>query len=861
MNAAAHAERTQRELGIRADDIHRWIDGLFDADGFAHFLRAGRTPGYDPYDHRKFRHCAEALMEAYEEFEGRYTREQIRSVFERHVRDDYDGYLPRRVDFENGTFVERYHETGAVPQQEPILSATELTDYFRDQHARNAAAQRLSPAIGFYLRIALPTLVAFVLFVSTTFLAIIPAYRNTMQNQKRQLIRELTAVAASEINYFVRQQQAGALSLPEAQALAVEDIRAMRYGREGRDYFWITDMHPTMIMHPYREELGGEDLTTYRDSGQQGSKRVFVELAQLVRKQGEGYLQYRWQMPGTKSAPVPKLSYVTGIPEWGWIVGTGIYLDDVQAEVARLTTGLQAFFALVSLGLTLLLASVIWQSRRIERLRLRAERGLREAKDRYRALVEVSNEGYLLQIDGATVYANRAVQRLLGRDEEALLGRPLSDLLDTVITASDDDINHLKQLDQATAPSRQFSAQLQADHGDPHDVTIATSRIFLSEKVGQIITFRSAARNAASPTLELFDATSAAGEQPLPDAIRATVASIEQGSGEGDIVQALSRLPGLIHQSGRQGLPAALLRTSIGAAFDAAVERTLELSLADLGTPPVAFAFLCLGSNARHEMTMYSDQDNALVFADVPAAELDGTRRRLLQLADRVCSKLNQAGYPYCPGGLLASNPKWCLSVSEWRQRLLGSVQSGESAAALDLHVLLDMRCGYGDVALMQTVRDAVAAAIAAAPAVLPQLAAQALQVKLPAGLLRGHGRHRARSFNIKDALKPMETFARLYAARHNLDAVTTLGRIDALEQAGHLAPETARDIRYAFNALWQLRLNNQLAAGLSLRTDLDAMDVDQLGGIERRNLRNVMTAIAGFQRKLSYDFCGGDAR
>jgi CBS domain-containing protein len=121
--------------------------------------------------------------------------------------------------------------------------------------------------------------------------------------------------------------------------------------------------------------------------------------------------------------------------------------------------------------------------------------------------------------------------------------------------------------------------------------------------------------------------------------------------------------------------------------------------------------------------------------------------------------------------------------------------------------------------------------------------------------------RRRARSFNIKDALKPMETFARLYAARHNLAAVTTLGRIDALEQAGHLPPETARDIRYAFNALWQLRLNNQLAAGLSLRTDLDAMDVDQLGGIERRNLRNVMTAIAGFQRKLSYDFCGGDAR
>jgi CBS domain-containing protein len=861
MNTAQHAARTQQALGIRADDIHRWIDGLFDAEGFAHFLRAGRTPDYDPYDHRKFRHCTEALEEAYQEFEGVYSRDQIRGVFELHVRDDYDGYLPRRADFENGTFVERYHESGTPLEQEPILSSAELGDYFKNQHERNAAAQRISPAIGFYLRIALPTLIAFVLFILTTFFAIIPAYRNTMQNQKRQLIRELTAVAASEINYFVTRQQAGSLSLGEAKRLAAEDIRAMRYGSEGKDYFWITDMHPTMIMHPYRPELQGKDLTTYRDSGLQGSKQLFVELAELVRQQGEGYLQYRWQMPGTKSVPVPKLSYVTGIPEWGWIVGTGIYLNDVQLEVARLTTGLQTFFVLVSLGLTLLLTSVIWQSRRIERQRLRAERGLREAKDRYRALVEASNEGYLLQIDGATVYANRALQRLLGQDEASLLGLPLTSLLDKTITASQDDMAHLRQLSEGAAGSRQFTAKLHTRTGDTHDVTIATSRIFLSEKVGQLISFRLAARNSASPALEMFEATRGTGEQELPVAIREAVATIEQGNGEGDIVLALSRLPGLIHHSSLQGVAPALLRESIGATFDAAVERTLALALDSQGTPPVPFAFLCLGSNARHEMTMYSDQDNALVFADVPAAQLDATRRQFLKLADQVCSKLNQAGYPYCPGGLLASNPKWCLSVTEWRKRIFASAQSGKAAATLDLHVLLDMRCGYGDVALMQHVRQAMHAAIAGAPAILPQLAGQALQYKPPTGRLRERGRTRTGTFNIKDALKAMETVARLYAARAGIEEVTTLRRLDALEASDVLSADITRDIRYAFNALWHLRLNNQLVAGLSLRTDLDEMELDRLGGIERRNLRNVLAAIASFQRKLSYDFCGGEGR
>ena len=82
------------------------------------------------------------------------------------------------------------------------------------------------------------------------------------------------------------------------------------------------------------------------------------------------------------------------------------------------------------------------------------------------------------------------------------------------------------------------------------------------------------------------------------------------------------------------------------------------------GRPAAPFAFISLGSNARHEMTMFSDQDNALIFEDVPKERLPETRRQFLALADDVCGKLKQAGYPYCPGGIMAANPTWCISIS-----------------------------------------------------------------------------------------------------------------------------------------------------------------------------------------------------
>ncbi|HEY5621489.1 MAG TPA: cache domain-containing protein, partial [Pontiella sp.] len=385
MKLSTHADRSEKQVGIRAEDIHAWIDGFFDAESFNHFVRTGRRHGFNPYSHRKYRHCAEALKDAYREFDGTYTREQIRAVFECHLSDDYDGFIPLQEDFANGMFAEKYHEEDEL---EKILSEAELSEYFKGMSGRKKRADRMRLSSGFYWRVVWPMVIAGILFASSAFTIIVPVFRSSMMNQKREMIRELTATAVSAVQFYVHQEQSGMLGLEDAQRLAAAEVAELRYGDEQKDYFWITDMHPHMVMHPYRPELIGLDLTHYTDRENRSGKRIFFDAVEMVRDNGEGYLEYLWQWKDDPSRAEPKLSFVRAVPEWGWIIGTGIYIHDVEAEIGKLSRRLLAADGIIAVLLAGLMVSVLVQSRRIEMDRTRAEAGLREAKDRYRALVE-----------------------------------------------------------------------------------------------------------------------------------------------------------------------------------------------------------------------------------------------------------------------------------------------------------------------------------------------------------------------------------------------------------------------------------------------------------------------------------------
>ncbi len=263
----------------------------------------------------------------------------------------------------------------------------------------------------FFLRIILPTLLAFIMFTISFFTFIIPSFEENLLRSKREMITELTNSAWSILKDFNSEYEAGSMTLEKAKKEGIAVIKNLRYGEENKDYFWITDEYPTMVMHPYRPELDSTDLSEYSDPS---GKKLFVEFVKVVKNDGRGYVDYMWQWKDDSTRIVPKLSFVKEFRPWGWIIGTGIYIEDVKDEIARLTGNL----IYVSLGILFLVGLSLFyigrQSFKIEHERQDAEEGLRESESKYRALVEASTDGLIMILEGEIVYANNALLDILG---------------------------------------------------------------------------------------------------------------------------------------------------------------------------------------------------------------------------------------------------------------------------------------------------------------------------------------------------------------------------------------------------------------------------------------------------------------
>lgn len=166
---------------------------------------------------------------------------------------------------------------------------------------------------------------------------------------KSEKTEHVVQSAAGILKHFHGLESAGSLSREEAQKQAMEVIRGLRY--DGQEYFWINDQTPVMLMHPMNAKLEGQNLSGFKDPD---GKALFNEMVAITRSQGAGQVDYRWPKPGA-SDPVPKISYVELFQPWGWIIGSGVYVDDVQAEFR--TQALKAMS--IGLLIALLLAALV----------------------------------------------------------------------------------------------------------------------------------------------------------------------------------------------------------------------------------------------------------------------------------------------------------------------------------------------------------------------------------------------------------------------------------------------------------------------------------------------------------------------
>jgi methyl-accepting chemotaxis protein len=167
---------------------------------------------------------------------------------------------------------------------------------------------------------------------------------DALVHERRLGLAQINDNSVAILNKYHKMEQDGTLTREEAQERAKDVIGAMRYEPDG--YMWINDMQPAMVMHPIKPELNGKDLSQNKDPN---GKFLFVEFVNTVKAGQEGFVDYYWPKPGFEE-PVEKLSHVIGFQPWGWVIGTGVYSDDLAALFRQTAIQYGVLIALALIG-------------------------------------------------------------------------------------------------------------------------------------------------------------------------------------------------------------------------------------------------------------------------------------------------------------------------------------------------------------------------------------------------------------------------------------------------------------------------------------------------------------------------------
>lgn len=194
-------------------------------------------------------------------------------------------------------------------------------------------------ALSFFL------ILSYILFVV---LYIVPAVKNTIDSQADNKMKSMVEAAYNNMAGYYDDYKSGKLTEAAAKTAAIASIKNMRYGDNNSGYFWINDMNGIMIMHPVKTELNNTNVIDQKDSS---GFRPFKAFIDTVKAKNEGIVKYNWPKPGFDTQQ-PKISYVKGFAPWGYVIGSGIYVDDLSRTKGILERNvyiIQVIIVLISL--------------------------------------------------------------------------------------------------------------------------------------------------------------------------------------------------------------------------------------------------------------------------------------------------------------------------------------------------------------------------------------------------------------------------------------------------------------------------------------------------------------------------------
>jgi len=288
---------------------------------------------------------------------------------------------------------------------------------------------------------------------------------------------------------------------------------------------------------------------------------------------------------------------------------------------------------------------------------------------------------------------------------------------------------------------------------------------------------------------------------------------------------------------------------------DAVTRRLLALAEAELGAPPVPYLWLACGSQGRQEQTGVSDQDNCLMLDDrATPDDMDYFTR----LAKFVSDGLNECGYVYCPGDMMATNPRWCQPVSKWRDYFRGWIHKPDPEAQMLASVMFDLRPIGGTASLFADVQGETLTAASKNSIFVAHMVANSLKHTPPLGLIRGFatirsGEHRNQIDLKHSGVVPVADLARVYALQGRLTPVNTRARLVAAAEAGVISVTGGRDLMEAYDLIAETRLAHQATLVRAGQKPDNYLAPSDLSDFERSHLRDAFVVVRTMQSAIGH--------
>ncbi len=298
---------------------------------------------------------------------------------------------------------------------------------------------------------------------------------------------------------------------------------------------------------------------------------------------------------------------------------------------------------------------------------------------------------------------------------------------------------------------------------------------------------------------------------------------------------------------------------------DAILKKVIVFAIETLGPPPISFAFMIMGSEGRKEQTLRTDQDNAILYEDVTpdcGHSEEEVRNYFLKLGDKVCTWLDQAGYDFCKGGVMAKNPKWCQPLSTWKKYFSRWIHAAEPEDLLHASIFFDFDFSYGDPGLVEDLSRHMFDVLSGWTGFFRHMAGNAICFKPPMGFfgnftVKSKGEHRG-CLDIKLAMLPIVDFARIYALKNNIKETNTQERLYHLYLKKMLSHDEYNEIEQAYDFMMQIRFAGQVRAVIEENTNPDNyINPKKLSTIEQKMLKQIFKRVERIQTKLDLEFPG----